>query len=126
MESKLLEAIQEFKALLEKFLQSQERIEGKLIEVHKTVELIDKNQDYFSIATGEKLVKVLEQNKDLNLNLDMINDNLRDNGTMLQSVHKGGMTFLLQLESLRTYIQQLARLNGWKLPEKQKKPPAVE
>ena len=77
-------------------------------------------------AIEKKLNEVLEQNKDLNLNLDMINDNLRDNGTMLQSVHKGGMTFLLQLESLRTYIQQRARANSWKLPEKRKKPPAVE
>lgn len=103
---RLLEALKQY---FNEYFDAQEKkleaIEKKLIEVHKTVELIDKNQDYFSIATNEKL---------------------HENNTLLQSIHKGGMTFLLQLESLQKYIQDLAWANSWKLPEKRKKPAKVE
>jgi len=91
--------------------------------------LLEKIKEYFNEhfdeqdrkleAIEKKLNEVLGQNEDLKVSAE-------NNNILLQSIHKGGMTFLLQLESLRKYVQDLARVNGWKLPEKRREPRKVE
>ena len=97
--------------------------------------LLEKVKEYFNDhfdeqdkkleAIEKKLNEVLGQNEDLK-------ESAENNNILLQSIHKGGLTFMLQLESLNLsskalhkYVQDLARVNGWKLPEKQRVPREV-
>jgi signal recognition particle GTPase len=87
--------------------------------------LLEKIKEYFDDQFNEqnrKLEAIETKLTEMSGQLENLKKCREMDNLLLQAIHKGGMSFLLRLEALQKYIQQLARLNKWKLPEKQKIP----